>query len=67
MALNNCPQENIFINLTTWENECLPGVLIPPAGYSQPIPEVTVTPGIPWGKIGLFALAALVLYKVVDK
>lgn len=44
MELDNCNPLNLFLNMQTGQLECLPGVLIPPPGYSQLAPEVTVTP-----------------------
>lgn len=44
MDIDNCDPLSVFLNLETGQIECLPGVLIPPPGYSQLGPEVTVTP-----------------------
>ena len=53
MDIENCDPKSVFLILTTGGIECLPGVLIPPAGYSQLAPEVrsNLNPSIgnmPW-------------------
>jgi len=63
MDIDNCNPLNIYLNLDTNKIECLPGVLIPPAGYSQILPEATVRPKNWWVKYALIAAAALILLK----
>jgi hypothetical protein len=64
MDLDNCDEKNIFLNLTTGDLECLPGVLIPPTGYSQLVPTTDVRPKPKYWK---WALLAVGLYAVLKK
>lgn len=61
--IDNCDPKNIFLNMNTGKLECLPGVLIPPTGYSQLLPEVDVKPKNWWVKYALMAAAAWYLIK----
>ena len=61
--IDNCDDKNIFLNLTTGELECLPGVLIPPTGYSQLVPTTDVRPKKRYWKFILIALAGYYLLK----
>jgi len=64
MDIENCDPKSVFLNLTTGGIECLPGVLIPPAGYSQLAPEVTVKPKPQYWK---YALGVLAIYYLIKK
>jgi len=63
-SIETCDPKNVFLNMATGQLECLPGVLIPPAGYSQLAPEVTVRPKNWWVK---YVLAAAALYYATKK
>ncbi len=44
MDIQDCNELNIFLNLSTNQLECLPGVLVAPPGYSQLLPATDVKP-----------------------
>ncbi|MAB65354.1 MAG: hypothetical protein CL662_00795 [Bacteroidetes bacterium] len=66
ISVQDCDELNIYLNNQTGNLECLPGVLVPPAGYTTLLPEVPVTPKkfkFPFKLL----LAGLALYLVTRK
>ena len=66
ISIKDCDELNIYLNTQTGNLECLPGVLVPPSGYTTLIDEVTVIPK----KIKFpfkLLLAGLALYLVTRK
>jgi hypothetical protein len=61
--IENCDPKNIYLNMTTGELECLPGVNVAPQGYSQILPEVTVRQKNWWVKYVVIAIATYYLVK----
>lgn len=66
ISVQDCDELNIYLNNQTGNLECLPGVLVPPAGYTTLIDEVTVTPKKTKFPFKLL-LAGLALYLVTRK
>ena len=62
-SIENCDPLNRYLNLTTFKEECLPGVIIPPPGYTQLLPEVPVKPKINWINYALIGIAAYYILK----
>jgi len=61
--LKNCDPLNRYLNLTTGKEECLPGVIISPPGYTQLLPEVPVKPKSNWINYALIGIAAYYIFK----
>lgn len=61
--IETCDPKNLFLNMETGQLECLPGVLIPPQGYSQLLPETKVRPKNWWLKYVLLGIAAYYVMK----
>lgn len=61
--IQNCDPLNIFMNVNTGQLECLPGVLIPPPGYTQLIPAVDVSPKNNNWKYVMAVIIALMILK----
>lgn len=67
MDIDNCNPLNVYLNLNTGKIECLPGVIIPPPGYSQIGPETTVTPNTTLAKIPALIVLGVLAYFALKK